>query len=440
MSCDFENGFADAPGAVATNIELVMATGLAGASVEDASKDPDAPIYDVAPAVERVAAAAEVAHAGDVKFVLTARAENYLHGRRDLDDTIARLQAFQAAGADVLYAPGITDLEEIRQVVAAVDRPVNVLALPGVPTIAELATIGVGACVGRIRVPSRRDRRGGRRGTRAARQRDVRVLGARRPRDDDLRGLRSATDAMPDVRLVTAAVLPVPDPDLGRLQRALTARTVDVDVAKWHDPTVDWSDTPVTVLRSPWDYVDRLDEFLAWVASRGTCDRVWNPPALVRWNTHKAYLLELAAPGVPVVPTVVLARGSAAALAGIADAEGWNAVVVKPAVAVGAGGAGRFDVGDGAGQEHLDALLVDGDVLVQPYVSEIEREGEVSVVMFDGRATHAVRKTPAAGDFRIHEHHGGTFARDRPRRRTDRARRTQSRRPCPRPRSMPAST
>ena len=215
---------------------------------------------------------------------------------------------------------------------------------------------------------------------------------------------------MPDVRLVTTAVLPVPDPDLGRLERALTARSVDVDVAKWHDPAVDWSDTPVTVLRSPWDYVDRLDEFLAWVDHAGRATAVWNPPALVRWNTHKAYLLELASLGAPVVPTVVLARGSAAALAGIADAQGWNAVVVKPAVAVGAGGAGRFDVGDGAGQEHLDALLVDGDVLVQPYASEIEREGEVSVVMFDGRATHAVRKTPAAGDFRIHEHHGGTFA------------------------------
>ena len=120
-----------------------------------------------------------------MKLVLTARAENYLHGRRDLDDTIARLQAFQAAGADVLYAPGITDLEEIRQVVAAVDRPVNVLALPGVPTIAELATIGVGrVSVGSafhlVAIGAVVD------GTRAARQRDVRVLGARRPRDDDL--------------------------------------------------------------------------------------------------------------------------------------------------------------------------------------------------------------------------------------------------------------
>jgi glutathione synthase/RimK-type ligase-like ATP-grasp enzyme len=214
---------------------------------------------------------------------------------------------------------------------------------------------------------------------------------------------------MPDVRLVTAAVLPVPDPDLGRMRDALTARAVDVDVARWDDTAVDWSDTPVTVLRSPWDYVERLDEFLTWVDHAGRATALWNPPALVRWNTHKAYLLELAGNGAPVVPTILLQQGSAASLAGIADAQGWNAVVVKPAVAVGAGGAGRFEVGDAAGQLHLDALLTDGDVLVQPYAAAVEREGEVSVVLIDGRATHAVRKTPAAGDFRIHEHHGGKF-------------------------------
>ena len=163
------------------------------------------------------------------------------------------------------------------------------------------------------------------------------------------------------------------------------------------------------MLRSPWDYVERLEEFLAWVDHAGRATALWNPPALVRWNTHKAYLLELASLGAPVVPTVLLQQGSAASLAGIADAQGWNAVVVKPAVAVGAGGAGRFDVGDPTGQRHLDTVLVDGDVLVQPYAAAIERDGEVSVVLIDGRATHAVRKTPAAGDFRIHEHHGGTF-------------------------------
>ncbi len=88
-------------------------------------------------------AAAEVAHAGSVHWVLTARAENYLRGRGDLSDTIARLQSFQTAGADVLYAPGLTDLEEIRRLVGAVDRPVNVLALPGGPTVRDLASVGV---------------------------------------------------------------------------------------------------------------------------------------------------------------------------------------------------------------------------------------------------------------------------------------------------------
>ena len=101
------------------------------------------PLYDIGPAAERVAAAAEAAHAGPVPLVLTARAENYLHGRPDLADTITRLLAYQAAGADVLYAPGLTSLADIRQVVTAVDRPVNVLAMPGTPPVSELAAVGV---------------------------------------------------------------------------------------------------------------------------------------------------------------------------------------------------------------------------------------------------------------------------------------------------------
>ena len=101
------------------------------------------PIYEPGLAAERITAAAEAAHRGGLRLVLTARAENYLHGRPDLADTIARLQAFQEAGADVLYAPGLTELADIRQVVASVDRPVNVLALPGCPPAAELAAAGV---------------------------------------------------------------------------------------------------------------------------------------------------------------------------------------------------------------------------------------------------------------------------------------------------------
>ena len=143
VSADLENGFADEPAEVAETLRLALQAGLAGCSVEDFTGRPDAPIYDAGLAAERVAAAAAVAHRGPVHLVLTARAENYLHGRPDLSDTIGRLQAYQAAGADVLYAPGLTRLEEIRQLVAAVDRPVNVLARPGVPAVSELAAAGV---------------------------------------------------------------------------------------------------------------------------------------------------------------------------------------------------------------------------------------------------------------------------------------------------------
>jgi len=212
---------------------------------------------------------------------------------------------------------------------------------------------------------------------------------------------------MYDVRLVTTAPLPADDPDTPRLASALRAAGVEVDLADWHDATVDWSTARVTVLRSPWDYVDRLDEFLQWATHVATVSALWNPIALVRWNTHKSYLLDLMTRGAPVVPTVVLTRGGAAALDGIADAQGWNTVVVKPAVGVGARGAGRFAIGDEAGQRHLDELLAVGDVLVQPYAASVESVGELSIVLAEGRVTHGVRKRPAAGEYRIHEEYGG---------------------------------
>ena len=143
VSADLESGFADDPAGVAQTVRLALEAGLAGCSVEDATGDQGRPVYDPGLAAERVRAAAEAAHRGPVRLVLTARAENYLYGRPDLADTIARLQAYQDAGADVLYAPGISDLAEIRRLVASVDRPVNVLARPGVPGVAELAAAGV---------------------------------------------------------------------------------------------------------------------------------------------------------------------------------------------------------------------------------------------------------------------------------------------------------
>jgi 2-methylisocitrate lyase-like PEP mutase family enzyme len=143
VSADLENAYADEPDGVAETIELALASGLAGCSVEDFSRDPAAPIYDLELATERVAAAVAVAHRGPVHLVVTARAENYLHGRPDIEDTVARLQAYERVGADVLFAPGLLDAELIQRVVDSVERPVNVLAGPGRPSVAELGELGV---------------------------------------------------------------------------------------------------------------------------------------------------------------------------------------------------------------------------------------------------------------------------------------------------------
>ena len=156
-SADLEKGFGDDPASVAETIRAAAQTGLPGCSIEDFTGRPEDPIYAFDHAVERIAAAVESARSLPGDFVFTARAENFVHGRPDLDDTIRRLQAFEAAGADVLYAPGLKDLDDIRTLCAAVTRPVNVvMGLPGVTFgMAELAEAGakrisVGAAFARL--------------------------------------------------------------------------------------------------------------------------------------------------------------------------------------------------------------------------------------------------------------------------------------------------
>ena len=145
VSADLENGFGHSPETVAETIRLAASAGLAGGSIEDASGREDSPIYSLDEAADRIRAAAEAARALPFPFTLTARAENYLHGRPDLADTIRRLQAYQDAGADVLYAPALPDRTAIAEVARSVDRPVNVvMGLRGVRlSVAELGTLGV---------------------------------------------------------------------------------------------------------------------------------------------------------------------------------------------------------------------------------------------------------------------------------------------------------
>ena len=156
VSADLENGFGADAEAVVETVREAADAGLAGLSIEDASGDPENPIYDFRQAVERVAAAVEANRSLAAPLVLTARAENFLHGRSDLDDTVARLVAFERAGADVLYAPGLPDLDSVRRVCAAVSRPVNVLAGGGSPPwsaadlfVAGARRISVGSALAR---------------------------------------------------------------------------------------------------------------------------------------------------------------------------------------------------------------------------------------------------------------------------------------------------
>ena len=145
VSADLENGFGDAPGEVARTIALAGAAGLVGASIEDASGDAAQPIYPFEQAVERIAAAAEAARALPFRFMLAGRAENWLRGRPDLDDTIRRLQAFERAGADLLFAPGLPDLDAVRTVCASLNKPFNfMVGMPGRSfSVAELEAAGV---------------------------------------------------------------------------------------------------------------------------------------------------------------------------------------------------------------------------------------------------------------------------------------------------------
>jgi 2-methylisocitrate lyase-like PEP mutase family enzyme len=143
VAADLENGLGDSPEAVGVTVRMAIEAGLAGGSIEDATGLPDAPIYPIATAVERIVAAAKAAHASGGKFVLTARAENFIYGRADLDDTLRRVEAYEAAGADMLYVGGLPDLDAVRRVCGAVSVPVAILiGRGGKFNVAELAAAG----------------------------------------------------------------------------------------------------------------------------------------------------------------------------------------------------------------------------------------------------------------------------------------------------------
>jgi glutathione synthase/RimK-type ligase-like ATP-grasp enzyme len=197
----------------------------------------------------------------------------------------------------------------------------------------------------------------------------------------------------PDVLLASGAEFldRLEDEDL--LVDALSARGITSAPAVWTEPGVDWSSARMVVVRYAFDYTQDRSRFLDWAEGVEAATPLHNPAGVLRWNSHKAYLRELEADGVPIVPTAWLEAGTTADIEDLMDDRGWEDVVVKPAVDNGARGALRVTREDtAAGQKHVGQILEDRDVMIQPFVAATETVGERALIHFDGRFSHAIRK------------------------------------------------
>lgn len=208
------------------------------------------------------------------------------------------------------------------------------------------------------------------------------------------------------IALVTGREMAKADPESHLLVAALAEIGIAADVLPWQ-ADCDWGVYPLVVVRTPWDYFRQREAFLAWAERVESLTRLVNPSSVLRWNSHKRYLRELSQQGVPTVPTLWLEQGTTDSERQL-DTCSWHEVVVKPAVSIGAIGALRGDPLDHAVRDHVQSLLKEGDVMVQPYVAQVAEEGELSLIYFGGRFSHAVCKKPKAGDYRVQDMYGGT--------------------------------
>ena len=196
-----------------------------------------------------------------------------------------------------------------------------------------------------------------------------------------------------DVALATYSLLPGLDADDAPLIAALVARGLSVRPVIWDDATFDWSQARVCVVRSTWDYSERRDEFVGWAERISGVTRLFNAAEVIRWNTHKGYLRDLAARGVPVVPTEWVAKDGHLDTTALFRERGWTDAVIKPAVSANA--RGTFRVTAATAQAQLDASVLSGDVMIQPYLQCVEAYGERAIIVIDGEPSHAVRKSSA---------------------------------------------
>ena len=197
-----------------------------------------------------------------------------------------------------------------------------------------------------------------------------------------------------DVTIATHAAMPQGSTDDRLLAEAITAAGARARLAVWDDPAIDWSLSARTVIRSTWDYHLQPAAWFAWLATTSRVTRLINDSGVVRWNSDKRYLLDLARAGVAIVPTEVVTHGSVVDLESLCAGCGWHDVVVKPTIGASAKGAERFagDAIGGAGEKHLSALLATGDALIQPYQPAVEEARERSLVCIGGVFSHAFTK------------------------------------------------
>lgn len=212
------------------------------------------------------------------------------------------------------------------------------------------------------------------------------------------------------IAFVTYAGLPALSPDDLLAIRPLAARGVHAEPAAWDDPAVSWTSYDGLVVRSAWNYHTRPDAFRGWIETIESLRvPMWNPPALLRWNANKAYLRDLERNGVDIVPTRWIERGTRVSLREALEDVASPNVVIKPAVSASAYETWRVDRDQlrAEDESRFGSLTGRGTVMIQPFVPELARDGEWSLMFFRGRFSHAVLKRPAAGDFRVQHEHGG---------------------------------
>jgi glutathione synthase/RimK-type ligase-like ATP-grasp enzyme len=196
------------------------------------------------------------------------------------------------------------------------------------------------------------------------------------------------------------------------LQQALEERGCEARAVVWDQEGIEWSGFDLCLVRSTWDYHEKHPEFLAWTQRVEAAAGLRNPAELIAWNSDKHYLRELGERGVRTVPTVWVGEDSRLELEQILAGTGWDEAVVKPVVDLGARNLHRVRAGEGSAA--LESILRNQRAMVQPFLTSLEGQGELSLIYIEGELSHAVRKRPAAGDFRVQSIWGGTVSRDEP--------------------------